>query len=213
MATATRAVVALTPREVVSRMSEIASEDEDYRRQLVDLAASRGGIYLHALGRLHALEVKQGDTERVEMDREQFSITRQKSIADATRRKQAELASSVASGFKSRAQARDEYRAWLAAQEAKNDGMVLVGVAGGEPARIPLEPDTSQPRKEKQMAKDTSKSGGSPLSARRGDADPTDVDPSEVQTDAGQFNYDANDRESLATDQWAAPGSGKPSAP
>lgn len=53
----------------------------------------------------------------------------------------------------------------------------------------------------------------SPLEIRRGGADPTDVDPSEVQTDARQFNYDANDRESLATDQWAAPGSGKPTAP
>jgi hypothetical protein len=52
------------------------------------------------------------------------------------------------------------------------------------------------------MAKsDTPKSGGgsnadrlsqSPQSIRRGDADPTDVDPSPVQTNTGEFDYDAN---------------------
>jgi hypothetical protein len=32
----------------------------------------------------------------------------------------------------------------------------------------------------------------SPLSIRRGNADPTDIDPSEVQTNAGEFDYDEN---------------------
>jgi len=32
----------------------------------------------------------------------------------------------------------------------------------------------------------------SPLSIRRGDADPTDIGAGEVQTDAGELNYDKN---------------------
>jgi hypothetical protein len=44
---------------------------------------------------------------------------------------------------------------------------------------------------------DTDRSSDSPLSIRRGDADSTDIDPSPVQTSAGQFNYDKNAVESL----------------
>ena len=61
MATASEIVVGdrrITPEEVVSRMGEIASEDETYRRQLVGLAASRDGIYRVALTSLHELEAK-----------------------------------------------------------------------------------------------------------------------------------------------------------
>jgi hypothetical protein len=39
---------------------------------------------------------------------------------------------------------------------------------------------------------DTDRLSDSPLSIRRGDADPTDIDPSEVQTNTGDFQFDAN---------------------
>jgi hypothetical protein len=40
---------------------------------------------------------------------------------------------------------------------------------------------------------DTDRLSDSPLSIRRGDADPTDISAGAVQKDAGNFNYDAND--------------------
>ena len=52
----------------------------------------------------------------------------------------------------------------------------------------------------------------SPLEIRRASADPTDVDDTRLSLEFDERNYDANDRESLATDQWASPGSG-PTAP
>jgi hypothetical protein len=127
----------IDPREVVSRMSEIASEDDAYRKQLVDLAASRGGIYAVALSWLHELEARTLDeteaAERARLDRERFALVRKEAFVDERRRLQAKLASEVASGVRSRAQAKEEYREWMAAQEA-----ALVGTAGGAPARVSL---------------------------------------------------------------------------
>jgi hypothetical protein len=44
----------------------------------------------------------------------------------------------------------------------------------------------------KQGNQSSSGDSGSPLSARRGNADPTDVDPSPVQTNTGMFDFDKN---------------------
>jgi hypothetical protein len=41
------------------------------------------------------------------------------------------------------------------------------------------------------------------LATRRGNADPTDVNESPVQTNAGQLNYDANPVQPEAMDPWA----------
>jgi hypothetical protein len=49
-------------------------------------------------------------------------------------------------------------------------------------------------------------------SIRRGGADYTDVASGPVTKDAGQLNYDANDREALGPVEWDAPGS-RPTAP
>ena len=63
------------------------------------------------------------------------------------------------------------------------------------------------------MAKDTAASSGggsdSPLSIRRGGADPTDIGAGEVQTNTGQFGYDANAVTPHGTDPWKEPGSGE----
>jgi hypothetical protein len=69
------------------------------------------------------------------------------------------------------------------------------------------------------MAKDAAPKSGrgsdsdrlsqSPLSIRRGDADPVNIGAGEVQTNTGEFNYDRNDLEPRGTDQWAEPGSGE----
>jgi len=56
-------------------------------------------------------------------------------------------------------------------------------------------------------------SGMSPLEIRRGSADPTDVHSDSVRTNAGEFDYDKNTRESFGTDPWKAPGSGGATAP
>ena len=40
---------------------------------------------------------------------------------------------------------------------------------------------------------EASRLSDSALAIRRGDADPTGIDPSPVQTNAGQLNYDKND--------------------
>jgi hypothetical protein len=39
---------------------------------------------------------------------------------------------------------------------------------------------------------DAARLSDSPLAIRRGNADPTDIDPSPVQTSAGEFHYDDN---------------------
>jgi hypothetical protein len=44
----------------------------------------------------------------------------------------------------------------------------------------------------KQGNQSASGHSGSPLATRRGNADPTDVDPSPVQTNTGMFDYDKN---------------------
>ena len=195
-------------------MAEIAAEDSEYRRQLVDLAATRGLVYRVALGRLHSLEKsKLTESEAVahlQLDQDRFATTKRKHLADTQRRKQAELASSVASGTRTRAQAKEEYVAWLGARDTT---LTLVGVAGGEPARVQLQLDEPQPEKEEKMtSKGVPKSGKgteqdrlsmSPQSIRRGGADPTDVDPSPVQTNTGQFNYDENTVKPSGTDPWA----------
>jgi hypothetical protein len=60
-------------------MTQVASEDADYRRQLVDLAATRGGLYWQALARLHGFESEKlgpGEAgERGRLDRERFAAT------------------------------------------------------------------------------------------------------------------------------------------
>jgi hypothetical protein len=69
----------------------------------------------------------------------------EKHFKDTQRRMQAKLASEVASGFRSRAHAREEYRAWI---EANSDEVTLVGIAGGGPARVSLQQREAQPREE-----------------------------------------------------------------
>ena len=69
------------------------------------------------------------------------------------------------------------------------------------------------------MAKDSYKSQGdsdSPLATHRGNADPTDIDPSPVQTNTGMFDYDTNTLQPSgpiepggATPRQEAPGAGE----
>lgn len=69
------------------------------------------------------------------------------------------------------------------------------------------------------MAKDTAPKSGrgsesdrlsqSPLEIRRGSADPTDIGAGEVQTTAGDFDYDANPVTPHGADPWKEPGSGE----
>jgi hypothetical protein len=54
---------------------------------------------------------------------------------------------------------------------------------------------------------DSDRLSQSPLSIRRGGADPTDIGAGEVQTNTGDFGYDANPVTPRGTDQWAPPGS------
>jgi hypothetical protein len=55
------AVVArATQEQVAQRMAEAAAVDADYRAQLVDVAAERGGIYNDALNNLHRIEQRRG---------------------------------------------------------------------------------------------------------------------------------------------------------
>jgi hypothetical protein len=49
----------------------------------------------------------------------------------------------------------------------------------------------------KQGNQSASGDSGSPLSARRGNADPVDIDDSPLKLDFGPRNYDANDRQPL----------------
>ena len=42
--------------EIVARMAQVASDDHDYRVQLTELAARRGGLYAHALASLFDVE-------------------------------------------------------------------------------------------------------------------------------------------------------------
>src|SRR5262249_13100978 len=70
-----------TQREIANRMSQAASEDADYRAQLLDLAASRGGIYADAVGSLYDIETKKfGIYEaqnRLQMDQQELELKKQ----------------------------------------------------------------------------------------------------------------------------------------
>ena len=59
----------IASEEVVSRMSEIASEDDDSRRQLVDLAACAAASICMRSGGCTGLEGKQGGHARACGDR------------------------------------------------------------------------------------------------------------------------------------------------
>lgn len=82
-----------TQEQVAQRLGQAATEDADYRQQLVSLAATRGGIYMDALNGLYDIESKKFGRyeaqQRLELDKKQFEL-----------QKRAELANEKISGIK-----------------------------------------------------------------------------------------------------------------
>jgi hypothetical protein len=81
------AVVArATQEQVAHRLAEAATEDADYRSQLVDLAGQRGGIYMEALDHLHSIEHdKFGEWEarqRLKLDQDQLKLQQRAQAAN-----------------------------------------------------------------------------------------------------------------------------------
>lgn len=109
------AVVArATQDQVAMRMTDAATEDEKYRQQLIDLAATRGGIYQDAYNNLIDVESKkfgQWEAEqRLKLDQQQFAYAQEKDKNDRIAQHDAFLAQQVAAGQKTKAQAAKDKR-------------------------------------------------------------------------------------------------------
>jgi hypothetical protein len=81
------AVVArATQDQVMQRMAQAASVDADYRAQLIELAAKRGGLYADALDGLYSVEKdKFGEWEakqRLKLDQQQLALQQRAEIAN-----------------------------------------------------------------------------------------------------------------------------------
>ena len=138
-ATGMPAVVArATQDQVAMRMSQAATEDADYRQQLIDLASERGGVYEDALSNLYDLETKKFGlkeaNERLKLDQQQFEWKKRQDVYQTDRdwqefqlKKQAELAAEVQAGVKSRQQAQREYRAWVISQQKYRQQQTRLG--------------------------------------------------------------------------------------
>jgi hypothetical protein len=101
------AVVArATQDQVAMRMTDAATEDEKYRQQLIDLAATRGGIYQDAYNNLVDVETKkfgQWEAEqRLKLDQAQFAEAQRQHLKDEDLQYQALLAQRAASGRRRR---------------------------------------------------------------------------------------------------------------
>ena len=98
------AVVArATQDQVAMRMAQAATEDAGFRQQLIDNAATEGGIYQDALSNLWDVETKKFGIYQAQ---QQIEIDKQNMIL----KYQAELASEVAARQKTKAQAAKDLR-------------------------------------------------------------------------------------------------------
>ena len=123
------AVVArATQDQVAMRMSQAATEDADYRQQLIDAAAERGGIYEDALSNLYDIETKKFGLEeakrKAEQDQRDFEYKKQQDALayrqwrqEFALKKQQQLAAEVLARTKTKAQAAKEMRAWNLQQD------------------------------------------------------------------------------------------------
>lgn len=83
------AVVArATQDQVAMRIADAATEDAGYRQQLIDLAATRGGVYNDALNNLYGIEEKKFGRweaeERLKFDKAQFEYKQKQDTAEVT---------------------------------------------------------------------------------------------------------------------------------
>jgi len=112
------AVVARSTQiHVAQRMAQAASEDADYRQQLIDAAAERGGAYQDALNSLYDIETKKFGIyqaqQNLEQDRQDMELKKQQMALQV----RAELANEVQFGIKTKAQADKEWRNYQLAQQ------------------------------------------------------------------------------------------------
>ena len=111
------AVVArATQNKIAERMAQAASEDADYRQQLIDAAAERGGAYADALGNLYDIETKKFGIyqaqQNLKNDQQDMLLKKQ----EMALRVRAELANEVQFGIKTKAQALKDWQNYQLAQ-------------------------------------------------------------------------------------------------
>jgi len=105
------AVVArATQEQIAQRMAQAATQDADYRQQLIDAAAKRGGAYADAVNQLYDIESKRFG----EYQAQQNAVLDQQKYELQYR---AELANEVAMGIKTKAQAQKDLRNYQLAKQ------------------------------------------------------------------------------------------------
>src|SRR5262252_1200645 len=115
------AVVArATQNKIADRMAQAATQDADYRQQLIDAAAERGGVYDTALSNLYDIESKKLGIYQAQQNLKNDQADMRLKQQDMALRVRAELFNEVAMGIKTRAQANKDWNNYQLAQQRNN---------------------------------------------------------------------------------------------